>query len=197
MTTPKPSFNESHNPWQVLSTEVKYHNPWISVREDQVVNPGGGRGIYGVVTMRNKALGIVPVDADGNTWLVGQYRYPLNEYSWEIPMGGGPMGLGILESAQRELKEETGFSARRWTNIARLHTSNSVTDEEGFVFLAEDLEPGEIEPEETEDLRLWKLPLVEAVQMVMSNQITDAVSVAGLLKAEKVLASRGEGGLVS
>jgi 8-oxo-dGTP pyrophosphatase MutT (NUDIX family) len=191
MTTSRPSIDENHNPWQVLSTEVKYHNPWISVREDQVVNPGGGRGIYGVVTMKNRALGIVPLDADGNTWLVGQYRYPLNEYSWEIPMGGGPVELDILESAQRELREETGLLAHRWTNIARLHTSNSVTDEEGFVFLAEDLEQGEVEPEETEDLRLWKLPLAEAVQMVMNNQITDAVSVAGLLKAEKVLVSRG------
>jgi 8-oxo-dGTP pyrophosphatase MutT (NUDIX family) len=190
MTSSQPSFDETHNPWQVLSTEVKYHNPWISVREDQVVNPGGGRGIYGVVSMKNKALGIVPVDAEGNTWLVGQYRYPLNEYSWEIPMGGGPVELDILESAQRELREETGLLASRWTTIARLHTSNSVTDEEGFVFLAEGLEHGEVEPEETEDLRLWKLPLTEAVQMVMNNQITDAVSVAGLLKAEKVLASR-------
>jgi len=185
-----PDFDETHNPWQTLSSEVKYHNPWISVREDQVLNPAGGPGIYGVVTMKNKALGIVPVDAEGNTWLVGQYRYPLNEYSWEIPMGGGLVELDILESAQRELKEETGLTARRWTRIARLHTSNSVTDEEGFVFLAEDLEAGDTEPEETEDLRLWKLPLAQAVQMVMDDRITDAVSVAGLLKAEKVLAGR-------
>lgn len=187
-----PDFDETHNPWQTLSSEVKYHNPWISVREDQVLNPAGGRGIYGVVTMKNKALGIVPVDAEGNTWLVGQYRYPLNEYSWEIPMGGGLVELDILESAQRELKEETGLTARRWTRIARLHTSNSVTDEEGFVFLAEDLEAGDTEPEETEDLRLWKLPLAEAVRMVMDDRITDGVSVAGLLKAEKVLAGRSK-----
>jgi 8-oxo-dGTP pyrophosphatase MutT (NUDIX family) len=186
-------FDENRNPWQVLSSAVQYQNPWISVREDQVLNPKGGRGIYGVVTMKNKALGIVPVDAQGNTWLVGQYRYPLNEYSWEIPMGGGPVGRDVLESAQRELKEETGLLARRWTNIARLHTSNSVTDEEGFVFLAEGLEQGETEPEDTEDLRLWKLPLAEAVAMVMDNRITDAISVAGLLKAERVLRTREAG----
>ncbi|WP_310393229.1 NUDIX hydrolase [Hymenobacter sp.] len=185
-----PAVDETHNPWQTLSSEVKYHNPWISVREDQVLNPGGGRGIYGVVSMKNKALGIVPVDAEGNTWLVGQYRYPLNEYSWEIPMGGGLLELDILASAQRELKEETGLTAARWTRIARLHTSNSVTDEEGFVFLAEDLTPGNVEPEETEDLRLWKLPLAEAVRLVMADRITDGMSVAGLLKAEKVLAGR-------
>lgn len=141
--------------------------------------------------MKNKALGIVPIDAEGNTWLVGQYRYPLKEYSWEIPMGGGPVELDIIESAQRELREETGLSAARWTRIARLHTSNSVTDEEGFVYLAEDLTMGTVEPEETEDLRLWKLPLAEAVEMVMNDRITDGVSVAGLLKAEKLLAARG------
>jgi 8-oxo-dGTP pyrophosphatase MutT (NUDIX family) len=174
----------------VLSTDLKYQNPWISVREDQVLNPTGGRGIYGVVSMKNKAIGIVPLDEQGNTWLVGQYRYPLNEYSWEIPMGGGPVELDILESAQRELREETGLLARRWTTIARLHTSNSVTDEEGFVFLAEELEQGDVEPEETEDLRLWKLPLAEAIRMVMDDRITDAISVAGLLKAEKILITR-------
>ena len=141
-TVARPDVDETHNPWRTLSSEIKYHNPWISVREDQVQNPGGGQGIYGVVTMKNKALGIVPIDAEGNTWLVGQYRYPLNEYSWEIPMGGGLVELDILESAQRELKEETGLTAARWTRIARLHTSNSVTDEEGFVYLAEDLTPG-------------------------------------------------------
>ncbi|MCC3152630.1 NUDIX hydrolase [Hymenobacter sp. BT770] len=188
--TAVPDFDETHNPWQTLSTEVKYHNAWISVREDQVLNPGGGRGIYGVVSMRNKAIGIIPVDAEGNTWLVGQYRYPLNEYSWEIPMGGGLLEHDVLESAQRELKEETGLTAAQWTRIARLHTSNSVTDEEGFVYLAEGLTHGEVEPEETEDLRLWKLPLAEAVRMVMDDRITDGISVAGLLKAEKVLAQR-------
>jgi len=184
-----PEFDETHNPWQVQGTDLKYQNPWIRVREDQIINPAGNPGIYGVVSMKNKALGIIPVDADGNTWLVGQYRYTLSEYSWEIPMGGGPVELDILESAQRELREETGLLAARWTNIMRLHTSNSVTDEEGFVFLAQDLTQGETEPEETEDLRLWKLPLSEAVQLVMDNRITDAISVAGLLKAARLLGS--------
>lgn len=183
-------LDETHNPWQTLSSELKYQNPWIRVREDQILNPKGGAGVYGVVSMQNKAIGIVPLDSEGNTWLVGQYRYALNEYSWEIPMGGGPVELDVLESAQRELREETGLLAARWTHIARLHTSNSVTDEEGFIFLAEDLTQGDSEPEETEDLRLWKLPLAQAIELVMSDRITDAISVAGLLKAEKVLAAR-------
>jgi 8-oxo-dGTP pyrophosphatase MutT (NUDIX family) len=187
---PPADLDETYNPWQTVSSEEKYHNPWIRVREDQVLNPQGGAGIYGVVSMKNKAIGIVPLDNEGNTWLVGQYRYTLNEYCWEIPMGGGPVELDVLESAQRELREETGLLAARWTHLARLHTSNSVTDEEGFVFLAEGLTQGDSEPEETEDLRLWKLPLAQAIELVMSDRITDAISVAGLLKAEKVLAAR-------
>jgi 8-oxo-dGTP pyrophosphatase MutT (NUDIX family) len=184
-------MNEEHrNPWQTLATQPVYDNPWISVREDQVINPGGGRGIYGVVHMKNKAIGVIPLDADGNTYLIGQYRYALQAYSWEIPMGGGLIGLDLLESARRELKEETGFTAGRWTNIARLHTSNSVTDEEGFVFLAEELTAGETEFEETEDLKIRKVSLAEAVRMVMDNDITDAISVAGLLKAEKIINAR-------
>jgi 8-oxo-dGTP pyrophosphatase MutT (NUDIX family) len=189
-TPPPTDFDPAHNPWQTLSTEPKYQNPWIKVREDQVLNPKGGAGIYGVVSMQNKAIGIIPVDADGNTWLVGQYRYTLNEYSWEIPMGGGLLDVPAVESAQRELREETGLLAARWTRISRLHTSNSVTDEEGFVFLAEDLTQADWEPEETEDLRLWKLPLAQAIELVMNDTITDAISVAGLLKAEKILAAR-------
>ena len=190
-TTPPTDFDPLHNPWQTQSTRAVYENPWIKVRHDEVIKPKGGPGIYGVVSMKNKAIGIVPLDAAGNTWLVGQYRYALKEYSWEIPMGGGPVELDVLASAQRELREETGLTAARWTRIARLHTSNSVTDEEGFVFLAEDLTQGEWEPEESEDLRLWKLPLAQAVAMTMTDEITDAISVAGLLKAEKFLAARG------
>ncbi|SFC53639.1 8-oxo-dGTP pyrophosphatase MutT, NUDIX family [Flexibacter flexilis DSM 6793] len=174
------------NPWTTLSSQDIYDNPWIHVREDKVLNPSGGKGIYGVVQFKNKAIGIIPIDAEGYTYLVGQYRYSLNEYSWEIPMGGGRLDTDILVSAQRELKEETGFTAKQWTNIARIHTSNSVTDEEGFIFLAEDLEAGEDEPEETEQLRVWRLPLAEAVQMAMDNRITDAISVAGLLKAARI-----------
>ncbi|MFA0960816.1 NUDIX domain-containing protein [Roseivirga sp. BDSF3-8] len=175
------------NPWQTLSGVEKYDNPWVNVTEYQVINPKGGEGIYGKVHFKNKALGIIPVDENGNTWLVGQYRYTLEEYTWEIPMGGGPVGEDILESARRELKEETGLSAARWENIMRLHTSTSVTDEEGFVFLALDLTQGETEFEETEDLLIRNLPLAEAIHMVMNQEITDAISVAGLLKVARML----------
>ncbi|MEM6297926.1 MAG: NUDIX hydrolase [Bacteroidota bacterium] len=173
------------NPWKTLSSEEKYDNPWINVREDQVINPAGGRGIYGVVSFKNKAIGIIPVDSERNTYLVGQYRYALEAYSWEIPMGGGPNNLDILESAKRELKEETGFTATRWQQILHLHTSNSVTDEESFVFLAQDLTAGEAAFEDTEDIRIWKLSLEEAIKLVLEGKITDAISVAGLLAVER------------
>ncbi|WP_045224537.1 NUDIX domain-containing protein [Methyloterricola oryzae] len=171
-----------HNPWKRLSRREVYDNPWIHVDEDRVINPGGGLNLYGCIHFKNLAIGIIPLDEDGNTWLVGQYRYVPDAYFWEIPMGGSPCGQEPLEGAKRELKEETGLSAERWSCLMRLHTSNSVTDEEGFVFLAEGLTQGETEFEETEDLAIRKLPLEEAVRMVMDGEITDAISVAGLLK---------------
>lgn len=174
------------NPWKTKSKKNIYENPWISLEEHQVIIPSGKDGIYGKVIFKNKALGIIPLDDKGNTWLVGQFRYTLNEYSWEIPMGGGPVENDFLDSAKRELKEETGLSAKKWTKIMRIHTSNSVTDEEGFVFLAEDLTQGETEFEETEQLHIQKIPLKKAVEMVMNGEITDGISVAGLLKVARL-----------
>jgi 8-oxo-dGTP pyrophosphatase MutT (NUDIX family) len=179
--------DEIKNPWKTLSGELKYENKWIAVTEYQVINPAGGKGIYGKIHFKNKAIGIIPVDRDMNTWLVGQYRYTLNEWSWEIPEGGGPMNESAVESAKRELQEETGLAAKHWTQILRLHTSNSVTDEEGFIFMAEDLTQGESSLEETEaDMKVWKLPMKEAVQMVIDGKITDSMSVMGLLMVARL-----------
>jgi 8-oxo-dGTP pyrophosphatase MutT (NUDIX family) len=181
------TMEEHKNPWKTVASKIVYENPWIKVREDKVINPSGGDGIYGVVSFKNIAIGIIPVDEEGYTYLVGQYRYPLNEYSWEIPEGGGAIGVDVLDSAKRELKEETGFTAKKWTNISRIHTSNSVTSEEGFIFLAEGLTAGESELEETEDIIVKKVKLKEAAEMVMNNQITDSLSIAGILKAARMM----------
>ncbi|MFN3840367.1 MAG: NUDIX domain-containing protein [Cyclobacteriaceae bacterium] len=171
------------NPWKTLSSREVYDNAWIQLTEHEVLNPAGGKGIYGKVHFKNKAVGIIPVDRKGNTWLVGQYRYTLNAYSWEIPEGGCPLDIEPLEAARRELKEETGLTANHWQLIMRLHTSNSVTDEEGFIFLAEELAEGASSPEETEaDLIVKKMPLQEAIAMALNGEITDSISVAGLLK---------------
>jgi 8-oxo-dGTP pyrophosphatase MutT (NUDIX family) len=179
----EPAKNESAvNPWKTLSGEEKYDNPWINVTEYKVINPSGGNGIYGKVHFKNKAIGIVALDDKLNTWLVGQFRYTLNEYSWEIPEGGGQLEELPIDAAKRELKEETGITANKWTLLTRLHTSNSVTDEEGFVFLAEELSYGESNLEETEaDLKTKKLPLREAVGMVLDQKITDSLSMIALL----------------
>lgn len=187
---PKPT----ENPWQILQSKDIYENPWIKVREDKVINPSGNEGIYGTISFKNKAIGIIPIDENGFTWLVGQYRYPLNEYSWEIPMGGGKVIFPsqksfeeqILEAAQRELSEETGIVAKKWTKIARIHTSNSVTDEEGFVFVAENLTFGSNAPEETEELLIKKVHLSMALHWVLTGEITDAISMIGILKVCKL-----------
>ena len=173
--------------WTTLSTEEKYNNPWIKVEENQIINPSGKPGIYGVVHFKNLAIGIVPVDEEGYTWLVGQFRYPLNEYCWEIPEGGGPIGIDPLTSAQRELREETGLLAEKWTYLSRIHTSNSVCNEEGHIYLAQGLTQGPTEFEETEDLKIRRIHLSEALQLVLSNEISDSLSIVGIMKACKVL----------
>lgn len=180
-------MDEIKNPWQTLSGEEQYNNPWIKVTEYQIINPGGGKGIYGKVHFKNKAIGIIALDDDDNTWLVGQYRYTLDEYSWEIPEGGGPLDEAPLDAAKRELKEETGLLASNWEMIQRFHTSNSVTDEEGFIYLATGLTQAEQELEESEsDLKLRKVHLKEALQMVWDQQITDSMSVAGILRVARI-----------
>lgn len=182
---------EEINPWKTLESEVKYDNNWIRLTEHQVINPSGGKGIYGTVHFKNLAIGILPLDENYNTWLVGQYRYPLNAYSWEIPEGGGPFNEAPLESARRELLEETGMSARNWKEMQRMHLSNSVSDELSIIYVATDLIQGIAMPEETEELVVKKLPFEEAYKMVLDGKITDSMSVAALLKA-KLMIINGE-----
>jgi 8-oxo-dGTP pyrophosphatase MutT (NUDIX family) len=165
-----------------------YDNAWISVREDAVTRPDGSDGLYGVVTMRNLALGAVALHDDGTTVLVGQFRYPLGAWSWEIPEGGGDPSADPLEEMARELREETGLTARRFTPLGELHTSNSVCDERALLYLATDLTEGAAEPEGTEELVTWRVGLDEAVAMAVDGRITDAMSVAGLLRAAALLA---------
>lgn len=181
------TFAAMQNPWKKITSKQIYDNPWIKVEEHDVINPTGGKGIYGKVHFKNFALGIIPLDDQLNTWLVGQYRYVLDEYSWEIPMGGGPLDMDVITSAQRELKEETGLSADRWTEVMRIHTSNSVTDELGFVYMAQELSEGATEFDPTEEIEVKKLPFTEALQMVMDGRITDSLSLSGILKVARIL----------
>ena len=170
------------NPWQVTAEKIIYNNPWIGLTEYQVINPAGNPGIYGKVRFKNFAIGVVPLDSEMNTYIVGQYRFALGQYSWEIPEGGGAFDVDPIESAKRELLEETGLKASRWTEIQRMHLSNSVTDELSIIYLAQDLQQFEPEPEDTEQLIIKKLPFEEVYQMVCNGEITDSVTVAAVLK---------------
>jgi 8-oxo-dGTP pyrophosphatase MutT (NUDIX family) len=184
VTTPEqqgPADNDpAGNPWTRRSRAVAYQNPWIIVYHDEVVRPDGRPGVYGVVHFRNRAVGVVALDEAGRLLLVGQYRYTLSAYSWEIPEGGAADGEGPREAAERELAEETGYAADRWGLLLRAHLSNSVSDEEAFCFLASGLRAGPARPEGTERLQVRWVPFAEALQMAERGEITDALSLLGL-----------------
>ena len=178
---------EERGPWKTLKVEERYATPWISVSHHDVIDPSGAPGIYGVVHFRNLAVGIVPLDVEGNTWIVGQYRYPIKEYSWEIPEGGGKRNVPAIESAQRELREETGIEALNWTEVLRMHLSNSASDEEAIIYVARGLSFHAPEPDHNEDLTIRKLPFAELFGMVMRGEVRDSLTVAAVLKVQLML----------
>ena len=180
-------MSETQNPWVILTEQNVYDNQWINLTEFTVINPSGGKGIYGKVHFKHLALGIIPLDQDWNIWLVGQYRFPLNEYSWEIPEGGGMMEESPLDAAKRELVEETGLTAEEWTPVLTMHLSNSVSDEKAILWLARKLSQGNSKPEETERLQVKKIPFEQAYQWVESGKITDSISIAGIQKLKLMM----------
>lgn len=173
------------NPWKRLDSRVVYENPWITVREDRVVRPDGQEGIYGVV-MTRVATGVVALTPENEVYLVGQYRYTTDEYSWEIVEGGAEPGEEALAAAQRELLEETGLSAAHWEPLGgELHLTNCHSDERGHLFLATGLSQGQASPEGTEQLQVKKVPLEDALRMVDTGEIRDAISIMGLLLIDR------------
>jgi 8-oxo-dGTP pyrophosphatase MutT (NUDIX family) len=182
------------NPWTTLSSRVVYDNPWMSVRQDQVLRPDGQEGIYGVMSAKQVATGVVALTPTLEVWLVGQYRYPTDVYSWELIEGGADPSSPALEGAQRELREEAGLVAHEWHPLGgEIHLSNSITAERGYLFLARELEQvGDPEPEGTEVLQLKTVPFTEALALCERGAIQDAFSIIGLLLAERWLRARGE-----
>jgi 8-oxo-dGTP pyrophosphatase MutT (NUDIX family) len=183
-------IDEDRNPWTLLGSEVRYENPWIRVTHHEVRHPTGAAGVYGVVHYKNLAVGVVPVDSDGWTWLVGQYRLPLETYSWEMPEGGSPVGQDPEQGARRELAEETGLIAGRLREILRMDLSNSVCDERAICYVAWDLRPGPSAPEPSEELQIRRASLGEVLERVKRGDITDAMTVATILRL-KLLSEEG------
>lgn len=181
-------FPNKKGSWTELNKEIKYSNPWIEVSESKVLNPNGGDGIYGVVHFKNLAIGIIPIDEDGNTWIVGQDRFPFNgKFTWEIIEGGGPLEIDPIISAQRELLEEAGLKASDWKLIQEMDLSNSATTEKALIYIARGLSYHETNPDDTEDLKLEKIPFVELYEKVLKGEIVDSLSVVGVLRLKDML----------
>lgn len=181
------SIDETKNPWTLVSSKPIYENPWIKVRHDDVIHPNGVPGLFGLIEFKQPAVGIIPVDEEGYTWLVGQYRYPHKRWFWEIPMGGVPKGESLEAGALRELKEETGLTATRLEHIQTLHATHSISDSVNEIYLAYGLSEGASEPDDAEQLKIKRVLLTQAIRMVEQGEISDAISVAGLLKAKSLL----------
>lgn len=195
MDASPPPTGDKFGPWTRLTSREIYANPWIRVREDQVLRPDGSQGIYGVIHYKNLAVGVVAIDAQGRVILVGQHRYPLDYYSWEIPEGGCPIGAETLEAAaERELREESGYTASRWDYLGSMVVSNSTSDETAHFYLARDLTAGPTEPDETEDLAVKLMDFTEAHRQAMEGELTESLTVAALARARHFLErERGDG----
>jgi 8-oxo-dGTP pyrophosphatase MutT (NUDIX family) len=194
MPMPDPSDSELAErvgPWTRRSRRVAYDNPWITIWHDDVARPDGSPGIYGVVHFANLAVGAVVLDGDDRVLLVGQHRYTLDAYSWEIPEGGVPAGESPLDGARRELREETGVEAGGWRELVRFHLSNSISDEGGVLFAARATGHGTPAPEPTEDLAIRWEPFDGALAMITDGRITDAMTIMGLLRIALERATAG------
>jgi 8-oxo-dGTP pyrophosphatase MutT (NUDIX family) len=179
------------DPWRRHSRRLVYENAWIQVYHDELTRPDGQPGIYGVIHFRTHAVGVVPIDDQDRVLLVGQFRYTLGRYSWEIPEGGVPFDEDPLEGARRELREETGCTAATWRRIATFDLSNSVTDESGTLYLATDLIDGEADPDGTEDLRIRRVPFDQVMAMIDRGEITDGMSQIALERVARLRATEG------
>ena len=184
------SEETERNPWTTLSSDTRYDNNWITVTEHQVRTPAQSQGIYGTVHFKHLAVGIVPIDSAGFTWLVGQYRYPLKAWSWEIPEGGGNLAVAPIETAKRELKEETGFGARRLQLVRPLTLSPSYMEFAAHLVLAEDLYPERLPGDEPEEIDVVPWKLADLHELMLRDDCSEGRSLAALFIVREVLARR-------
>ena len=178
---------KKRGPWTTLSERIAYETPWISVSHHEIIDPGGKQGVYGVIHFKGLAVGVIPLDEDMNTWIVGQYRYPMEAYSWEMPEGGGDRNVPAVDSAKRELREEVGIEAEHWTELQQMDLSNSASDEKAVIFVARGLTYHEPEPDHDEELEQRKLPFMELYEMVQRGEVRDSLTVAAVLKVRLMM----------
>ncbi len=178
-------------PWTVTAAETVYDNPWIRIIDHKVTHPNGAPGQYGLVHYKNRAIGVLAIDEEGQVPLVGQHRFPLDAYSWELPEGGGPLDEAPLEAAKRELQEETGFVARHWREFAQFDLSNSVSDEVAVCYFAWGLTPGPAMPEPSEALSHDRISFSALHARVLAGEIRDSMTIIMVLKAA-ALATAGQ-----
>lgn len=176
-------WDEGGNPWIVKGVKCAFENDWFRVDEHDVIRPDGEKGYYGVLRIRRLAVGVLPIDADGRVHLVGQWRFPLGSYSWEMPEGGAEPGEGARVCAERELAEETGLRAGSLTQVLEMDLSNSLTDERAVMFIATDLSQGADEPDPTEVLKRRTAHFLDVLERVADGRIRDAMTVATTLRA--------------
>ncbi len=181
---PKPDWMKAHGSgWGRRTERLVYDNPWITLREYDAEAPTGAHTVYGVVSFKNQAMGVLPIFDDGSIVMVGQARFPLGDYSWEIPEGGAPLGEDPLAGARRELREEAGLEAADWRHVLSFQLSNSVTDERGQGFIATGLSQVAAEPDATESFALARVPFAEALEQALAGRISDMITLAMLLRA--------------
>lgn len=183
------AWDEDGDPWIVKGVTRTFENDWFAIDEHDVTKPDGSPGYYGVVRVRRLAVGVLPIGRDGSVHLVGQWRFPLGRYSWEMPEGGAEPGEDAQACAVRELSEETGLSAGRWVKALEMDLSNSLTDERAVIFLATDLEQGQAQPEATEVLKHRRAPFASVLARVCDGRIRDSMTVAAVLRAHHMAVS--------
>jgi 8-oxo-dGTP pyrophosphatase MutT (NUDIX family) len=176
-------WEEDTDPWTTKSVSQPFQNDWFKIDSYAVIHPGGADGVYSVIRPRRLAVGVLPIEADGRVHLVGQWRFALGRYSWEMPEGGADPGEPALMCAVRELAEETGLRAGELHVILEMDLSNSLSDERAIMFLATDLTPGEANPEPTEVLKRRTAHFTELLDRVVGGHIRDSMTVAAVLRA--------------
>ena len=173
------------NPWTTKSSHIVYENRWIRVREDEVIRPDGHPGIYGVVEVP-ASVGIIAINQKDHVVLVGQWRYTLNRYLWEIPRGGSDGHPDLLAVAQRELAEEAGVEAEHWEPLGTVDVCTGVTTDIQHLFLATGLRPSEAHHDAEEQIDVAWHPFEQVLDMVMDGRITEVCSVAAILKVARL-----------